>query len=728
MVGQRSIGGGFGDGELTKQNLSKYTWPASRLGEAMEAVARRGALTTVTTEAPAPPDWLAFDDADALERWMDAAARSLGIEAEPVESDYADLDHMIRSTGFALLRISDEKEPRFLAILGSRRRTLRVIASDLTENELNIDVVRQTICAEWEQPSIYGINKMLERAGVPSNRRPKARDAILRDHLGALRVGGCWLLKPAPYSSFRRHLFHAGLLRHLIILLGTHTVQYLLFLLAWWILGKAVLQGTLDRNLLWAWALLMIVLIPLKLLGVWSQGRLAIGGGAALKQRLLYGAFRLEPDQIRQQGAGQLLSRVLESEAVESLALSGAFAGITAVVELTLATWVLSIGPGGGLRVAMYGLWLLLSVLLCAWFLRQRRDWTRDRLGMTHNLIERMVGHRTRLAQEVPQHWHDGEDHGLQQYLDRSKSMDRKYAAMQAAVGRGWIAIGLLSVSPAFISGAASPAVIAVALGGILLSSAALAKVMGSLAQLADAAIAWRQVAPLFHAGGKAESAGSSQLAAKQQSTDDQFEKATILDVFDLSFRYRPQGHPVIRDCRLSVNAGDRLLLEGPSGGGKSTLAALLYGLRTPESGLLLLRGLDRQTWGDQGWRRSVVAAPQFHENHVLTGTFAFNLLMGRRWPARSEDLIEAETICRELGLGDVLDRMPAGLHQMLGESGWQLSHGEKSRLYIARALLQDAELVILDESFAALDPSTLRQCLNAVDRHANALLVISHP
>ena len=58
---------------------------------------------------------------------------------------------------------------------------------------------------------------------------------------------------------------------------------------------------------------------------------------------------------------------------------------------------------------------------------------------------------------------------------------------------------------------------------------------------------------------------------------------------------------------------------------------------------------------------------------------------------------------------------MPAGLQQMVGETGWQLSHGERSRLYIARALLQGAELVVLDESFAALDPETLARALRCV-------------
>ena len=122
------------------------------------------------------------------------------------------------------------------------------------------------------------------------------------------------------------------------------------------------------------------------------------------------------------------------------------------------------------------------------------------------------------------------------------------------------------------------------------------------------------------------------------------------------------------------------------------------------------------------------MAAPQFHENHVLAETFAFNLLMGRRWPAHPEDFQEAEAICRELGLGELLSRMPAGLLQLVGETGWQLSHGERSRLYIARALLQRADLIILDESFAALDPETLRRALRCVLNRAPTLLVIAHP
>jgi ATP-binding cassette subfamily B protein len=71
---------------------------------------------------------------------------------------------------------------------------------------------------------------------------------------------------------------------------------------------------------------------------------------------------------------------------------------------------------------------------------------------------------------------------------------------------------------------------------------------------------------------------------------------------------------------------------------------------------------------------------------------------------------------------------MPAGLQQIVGETGWQLSQGEKSRLYMARALLQGADIVIFDESFGALDPESLRNSLALVLRSVKTVLVIAHP
>jgi ATP-binding cassette subfamily B protein len=234
--------------------------------------------------------------------------------------------------------------------------------------------------------------------------------------------------------------------------------------------------------------------------------------------------------------------------------------------------------------------------------------------------------------------------------------------------------------------------------------------------------VAWKRIRPLLNAARQPEILGESPAVAQAAPGKN------LIEADRITFRYRSTGNAALRACSLVIQTGERILLEGPSGGGKTTFASLVSGMRQPESGLLLMNGMDPHTLGEVEWRHRIAAAPQFHENYILTETLAFNLLMGRRWPPTAPDMEEAETVCRELGLGDLLDRMPSGLLQMVGEGGWQLSHGERSRIYIARALLQDASLVILDESFAALDPENLQTALECVLRRAATLMVIAHP
>jgi ATP-binding cassette subfamily B protein len=264
----------------------------------------------------------------------------------------------------------------------------------------------------------------------------------------------------------------------------------------------------------------------------------------------------------------------------------------------------------------------------------------------------------------------------------------------------------------------------AIELGGVLLAYTALTRLAMSLTELAVVGNAWKHIAPLFTAAERKLICGT----APTTMAEGRRQAVALMEAQGLSFRYRNGGQPVLEECSLSIHAGDKILLEGQSGGGKSTLVSLLTGMREPDSGLLLMRGLDRKTAGEERWRRGVAAAPQFHENHILTETLAFNLLVGRRWPPSETDLQEAESLSRELGLGPLLDTMPAGLMQMVGEGGWQLSHGERSRIFLARALLQKADVTILDESFAALDPESLKTALDCALRRTETLMVIAHP
>jgi ATP-binding cassette subfamily B protein len=709
-------------------DLHMLAWPVSRLGEALETLARIGGLVPGSAAITPPPHSLAQDGGEALGRWIEATAGALGVEAEPVEVPYAEVERLVRSAGPALLRLPGEGEPRFLTLLGNRRQVVSVLGPDRTVHRRRPNVICAALRQELDQLLAAKVDQLLSDTHVPKRRQAQARAAILREHLSQVRIDGGWLLRLPPGMRMWRQVRQARLLRPLCGLIGAHTVQYLLWLLSWWMIGRGALEGRLDQGALLAWALLLLTMIPFQLLVMWSQGVLAIGVGGLLKQRLLYGALRLEPEEVRHQGAGQFLGRVMESQAVESLALSGGFLALMAGIEIIMAAAVLSRGVVATLHVLLLLGWVALALLLAWWYFRYRQRWTEARLGLTHGLVERLVGHRTRLAQEPPERWHEGEDQTMERYCALSRDMDRA-AMVQALVPGGWLILSLLGLTPTFVSGSGAPASFAVSLGGILVASRALGKLVMGLSQLLGAAIAWQQVALFFHAGARQESSAppvfALDLSPRAGATGN---GQPVLDARDLIFRYRAQSEPILRACSLQICMGDRILLEGPSGGGKSTLASLLIGLRSPQSGLLLLQGLDWHTLGPEGWRQRVVGAPQFHENHVFTGTFAFNLLMGRRWPAPTEDLQRAEALCRELGLGDLLDRMPAGLMQMVGETGWQLSHGERSRLYIARALLQDADLVVLDESLAALDPETFHCSLRCVLDRVSTLLVIAHP
>jgi ATP-binding cassette subfamily B protein len=706
--------------------IDDLLWPLGRAAEALDVLSRKAALGPREAALPRLPDDC---DADSLGRFLGATAAFLGVEAEPLRVRHADAADVIRRAAPALLLVRDVDRtapPRLLAIAAAERHgRVRVLGPDGATRQVPGELVRARLCSAAEAPLAPQIDDVLEAAGVPADRRERARAKLLSERLANFPVATAWMLRDAPAAH---PAVLAGRLRlgtRLAALVLLYAFQYILGLAGWAMIGEGALSGRFDRGWLFAWLLLLLTLVPFRLLTTFVSGVLAIDVGALIKQRLLAGALQLEPDAIRQRGAGQLLGVVLESGAIEQFAVTGGFNGLLAMIELVIAGAVLGLGAGGLAHALLLAAWTAFAGLLGWRAYTRQRDWTDARLSMTHDLVERMVGHRTRLSQEDQRSWHDEEDRALDRYLEGSRALDRMGVALNGIVPRGWLVLGVAGLVPAFAMHDARTASLAVALGGVLLADRALRKLATSLSHIAAAAIAWREARPLFHAAARLEAPGSPVYAGLRPAPEP---NRVVLEAHELTFRYRDRGEAVLRGASLSVREGDRILVEGPSGGGKSTLASLLVGLRVPASGLLLLHGLDRPTLGASGWRRRVVAAPQFHENHVLSGTFAFNLLIGRSWPPEQEDLDEAEAVCRELELGPLLDRMPAGLQQMVGETGWQLSHGERSRLYIARALLQGADVVVLDESFGALDPETLERAMTCVNRRARTLLVIAHP
>lgn len=718
-------------------DIQSMAWPAVRLNEAVEILGQKAGFPLDADLEAAPPPHIHKLDGRTLGDWIEGAAGRLGLEAEAVSTTYSEVGRMVRCVGPALLALPNHPQSGFLVILKARFGRISVITPELAVRRVHPAIIQATLTREIEAPLRDRVDLLLATTGVPSHRRARARQAILDEQLGEARIEGCWLLRQLPGADFWSQVRRARLPRYVAMLAAADAVYRILQGVGWWIILQGAFKGRFESAWLWAWCLVLFSAVPFQALALWSRGLVSVSTGALFKRRLLYGVLQLDPEEIRHQGVGQFLGRVLESDAVEMLALSGGFTAVTAIFQLIIATVVLAHGAGGWLHVAL--LWFWLALALCSgwsYFLRNR-DWQRTHRRMINALVERMVGHRTRLAQEPPRDWHREEDQTLTGYTRLSQRLDAIEAHLSATIGRGWLLLGLAGLAYPLLVSAATPVALAVSLGGIMLAYQVFHNLIEGTRSIVGLVNVWKQVAPLFQAAARAQTGGNRiapiepMVAAEAAPSSAQLSwpgGRNQVVARDLFFRYREYAEPVLRGCSLRIAHGDRLLLEGSSGAGKSTLAAVLTGLRTPLSGLLMLNGMDRQTLGTLTWRRRIVGVPQFHENHVLAETFAFNLLLGRGWPPTPDDLAEAEQLCHELGLGELLARMPAGLQQMVGETGWRLSHGERSRLYLARALLQRADVVVLDESFAALDPENLQRVLRCVLRRVPTLMVIAYP
>lgn len=711
---------------MTTDALRGLCWPISKLAEAMRSLAKRSGLPTTPLNLAGLEEALLDADTEDHHRLIDWVGENLGLEPEAVRVTPATAVGVLRSSGPALLRYHDGTAFRLLLLLDARRNSVRLLAPDGRSHTRRISAVVDALCLRHESALRPDLDNVLEIAGVAARRSDHVRASIARQRLSQTEIASAWHLRLPPTAPLRLLFQEVGAVRRLATMLGVFALLYTIEIVGWRVIGKAALEGRLDHGWLSAWVLLVISAIPFQLVARLIDGRLALDVSSVIKTRLLVGALRFDVDAMRRSGAGHLLGRVLESQAFESLALNSGVGSAVAVLQLLFASWVLAQGAAPALHLTLLAVWLAASTATGTVYYRRLASWTEDRLTLTHALIERMVGHQTTIAQESPERRDAEQDAAVSRYLQTSQRLDAAAVPLLLGVPSGWMIVGLVGLAPVFVSGRADAAALGISLGGVLMAGRAFLAFAGGLSGAAGAAVAWSQIGPLFAAAGAAKDstpfvhARDIRAAAKHRSVP-------LVDVAGVSFRYGGRDQSVLRGTSLVINHGDRLLLQGPSGGGKSTLASLLVGLRQPEAGSLTLNGLDRQTLGDT-WHRIVTSAPQFHENHLLSGSLAFNLLMGRRWPATEEDLADATALCEELGLGNLLARMPAHLAQQVGETGWQLSHGERSRVFLARALLQNAELTVLDESLAALDPESLETCLATILQRSSTLAVVAHP
>ena len=185
----------------------------------------------------------------------------------------------------------------------------------------------------------------------------------------------------------------------------------------------------------------------------------------------------------------------------------------------------------------------------------------------------------------------------------------------------------------------------------------------------------------------------------------------------------RAARNPRSRDVDLVLPAGRRTAIVGESGAGKSTLARLLLRFVDPDAGRITVGGEALADIDVHAWRGRIAYVPQ--SPHLFHGTVAENIRLAR--PDATLDDVAAAA--RAAGATAFIEDLPDGLETPIGEDGVRLSGGQRQRIAVARAFLRDADLVVLDEPTAHLDPDAEASVAEAIDRlgRGRTVVVISH-
>ena len=209
--------------------------------------------------------------------------------------------------------------------------------------------------------------------------------------------------------------------------------------------------------------------------------------------------------------------------------------------------------------------------------------------------------------------------------------------------------------------------------------------------------------------------------AAGEASERTSFEPSIRFE--DVSFEYPNANRLALRGVSLELNPGEKLGVVGPSGAGKSTLVSLMLRFADPQQGRVLLGGQDLRTIPLHVLRRHISVVAQ--DMYLFYGTISDNLRMAK--PEAAQD--EIEQAARAANIHDFIAGLPRGYDTVVGERGTRLSGGERQRIAIARAILKDAPILILDEALSSVDAQSEAVINEALRKlmEGRTTLIIAH-
>lgn len=196
------------------------------------------------------------------------------------------------------------------------------------------------------------------------------------------------------------------------------------------------------------------------------------------------------------------------------------------------------------------------------------------------------------------------------------------------------------------------------------------------------------------------------------------------LEFRDLAFAYEGSSTPMFESINLKLQPGTVLVVTGNNGAGKTTFARLLMGLIEPARGQILVDGLDLQQVAPEWWRRQAIYLPQ--EPSLLNATIEENLMVLN--PDAEKEQMNAAI--DQAGLRRFLDESPHGLDTMIVDNGWRLSEGIRRRMALARALMSEGTIAIIDEPTESLDAegcAAVHAVLGTLAKNGRTIIMMSH-
>jgi ATP-binding cassette subfamily C protein LapB len=195
------------------------------------------------------------------------------------------------------------------------------------------------------------------------------------------------------------------------------------------------------------------------------------------------------------------------------------------------------------------------------------------------------------------------------------------------------------------------------------------------------------------------------------------------IELKDVNFAYKEQNHQTLKNINLSIKQGEKVAILGKIGSGKSTLLKLIMNLYEPSKGSVLIDGLDTRQIDPTDLRHAIGSVPQ--EPFLFMGTIKDNLTIGEQYVS-DEEILRVSKIA---GLDEFLGRHEAGYDLLVGERGEGLSGGERQSVTLARALISDPGIIMLDEPTNSMDRQTEKSFINKLQSivHDKTLIVVTH-